>query len=179
MSNGVSSGVKEIRYKINGGQEQIIHGNHGSFWITEDGDDILIEYWAIDLVGNVESPKNSFTIDMDQTIPDVSLSYEVVGGNKLQGWDFEFLAIATDSMSGIWFVEFYVNGELQETIYSPDPFIWIYRYFGDLNLTVSVVVYDYACNSASVEIINPTNSYQSYSKNKNIQNHKTPLILPR
>ena len=40
-SNDVSSGVKEIRYIINGGPEQVINGKTGSFVLTEDGDDIL------------------------------------------------------------------------------------------------------------------------------------------
>ncbi|KYK22804.1 hypothetical protein AYK24_08295 [Thermoplasmatales archaeon SG8-52-4] len=178
FSNNVSSGVKEIRYTINGGAEQVIEGSTGSFVITQDGEDILVEYWAVDWVGNVESPKKSFSIDIDQTSPEVSLSYEIIGGNKLQGWDFEFSVVATDEMSGIWYVEFYLNEDLQETIYAPDPFIWAYTYYGGLNLTVSVVAYDYACNSASDEII-PKTSSNIFSKNNLLQNYVNRLYVSK
>ena len=178
-SNDVSSGVKEIRYTINGGPEQIIPGCSGSFVLTEDGDGILVEYWAIDWVGNVETPKNSFTINIDQTPPEVLLSYDVIGGNKLQGWDLEFTAIPTDATSSIWFVEFYANDVLQETIYTPEPFIWTYTYYGGLNLTITVVAYDHACNSGYDEIIDPKTTYNIFSKNNQIQNCVNRLNILR
>jgi hypothetical protein len=114
------SGVKEIRYTINGGAQQVIPGDNGSFILSEDGDDIYVEYWAIDNSGNAEK-KNSFTIDIDQTPPEIEITYEVIGGNPLRGWDFEFTATATDAMSGVEKVEFWYNGVLQDTVYGPGP----------------------------------------------------------
>ena len=177
-SNSVSSGVKEIRYTINGGAEQIIPGKMGSFMLTTDGEDILVEYWAVDWVGNVESPKNSFTVDIDQTPPDVQLTYEVTGGNKIQGWKLEFTAAPSDAMSNIWYVEFYVNEVHQETIYSPGPYIWTYTYYGGLSLTITAVAFDYACNTGYDEVIDPTTNYHSYSRNKNLQTSVHRLQLP-
>ena len=147
------SGVKEIRYTIDSGAEQVISGSNGSFVLTEEGYDILVEYWAIDNAGNVETPKNSFTIDIDQMPPDVSLTYEVIGGNPWQGWEFEFTLIATDEMSGICKVEIYYNDELQYTFEDPGPeYAWTFR-LGELPESIlKVIVYDCAGNRAE-EII--------------------------
>jgi len=119
------SGVKEIRYCIHGGAEQIIPGDNGSFILDIDGDDILVEFWAIDYAGNYET-KNRFYIDIDQTEPDIELTYEVTGGNWWQGWELTFTAEATDDMSGMERVEFYINDELQDTVYGPGPeYLWL------------------------------------------------------
>jgi hypothetical protein len=125
-----NSGVKEIRYTINKGADQLIIGDNGSFILEEEGDDILIEYWATDIAGNVET-KNNFLIDIDQTVPEISLTYEVIGGNRLTGWFFEFTACAVDEISGMDYVEFYLNGEIMATIHGPGPdYTWIYHWPG-------------------------------------------------
>ncbi len=100
-SNEVSSGVKEIRYTVNGGAQQVLSGNYGSFILSAEGSDILVEYWAVDRVGNVESPKNSFTIDIDKTPPETDLTYEIVSGNWLIGWDFLYCFMVGELMSGV------------------------------------------------------------------------------
>ena len=122
------SGVKEIRYSIYGGPTHIIPGDNGSFVLTKDGYDFFVDYWAIDNAGNYEN-KNRFYIDIDRTEPDIWLGYEVVGGNFWQGWDYLFTATATDDMSGMERVEFYLNDELQETVYGFGPeYSWLLRY---------------------------------------------------
>jgi hypothetical protein len=67
VSMDVSSGVREIKYQINGGPIESIEGDYGYFLLTQehDGKDVLVEYWAIDNVGNEEAQHNTFTIDMD------------------------------------------------------------------------------------------------------------------
>jgi hypothetical protein len=178
-SNGVSSGVREIRYTINGGQEQVIEGSTGSFVITEDGNDILVEYWAVDCVGNVETPKNSFTIDMDQTVPDISLTYEVVGGNMYQGWDFEFTATATDDMSGMVRVEFFFNNELQEVVEGPGPeYVWTFRYWPIPKAIIRATGFDEAGLFASDEIEDPQTT-QSHSTPQSQQSQELPKQQPR
>ncbi len=178
-SNSVSSGVKEIRYIINGGSEQVINGSYGSFEIIEDGDDILVEYWAIDWVGNVETPKKSFTIDIDKTVPEVDLAYEV-GGNKLQGWKFTFTAIATDVMSGMDRVEFYLNNELQETVTGPGPeYKWTIKYNPLPKAIFKATAYDKAGLFNSDEIIDPRTSSHNYLKYQQIPiSNKHILQLP-
>jgi hypothetical protein len=176
-STGVSSGVKEIRYTINGGAEQVIAGSTGSFVISEDGDDISVEYWAIDWVGNVESPKNSFTIDMDQTVPEISLTYEIVGGNMYQGWDFEFTANAVDDMSGMVRCEFYFNNELQDTVEGAGPdYVWTFRYWPIPKAIIRATGFDEAGLSNYDEIHDPTT--QTHSAPTPQQSQEQPLQQP-
>jgi len=94
------SGVDRIEYRINGGSWQTILGNNGTFILDEDGNDICIEYRAFDNVGNKEDTKE-FYIFVDKTPPVTSICYEIVGGNWLFGWDYEFSLTATDAMSGV------------------------------------------------------------------------------
>ena len=164
-SNGVSSGVKEIRYTINGGAEQVIPGKTGSFVITQDGDDIEVEYWAIDWVGNEESPHNTFTIDMDQTVPEISLNYDVTGGSNFTGWEFTFRAEVADIMSGINRVEFYLNGLLQKTVYgSESEYLWVVKLPKGIYCIIKAIAYDNAGNYNSDEIENPKISGKSVPK---------------
>ena len=113
------SGVQEIIYKVNGVQHTIA-GDHGSFKITEDGENIPVEYWAVDEVGNAES-HHTFTVDMDQTKPEIEMTYEVTGGNMIQGWEFTFTADANDATSGMELVDFYFGSELEITIPGAGP----------------------------------------------------------
>ena len=129
------SGVKEIRYRTQGGATQIIVGDNGTFTLTQDddGDDVLLEFWAIDNAGNEETP-NIFYIDMDQTPPEIDLAFEVVGGNPNEGWEFLFTATATDLTSGMERVDFYEEDELQVTVYGSGPeYQWssLYNEFPD------------------------------------------------
>jgi hypothetical protein len=157
LSNDVSSGVDMIKYEVDGGGEQTIIGYSGSFLITQadDGDDVLVEYWAIDHVGNVEG-KHSFTVDMDQTPPTVDLTYEVISGNPIQGWLLEFTATATDHISGMDRVEFFFNYGLQDIIEGSGPiYKWSFIYHGGLNIDVRADGYDIAGNMAMDIIENP------------------------
>ncbi|UCF49647.1 MAG: hypothetical protein JSU91_07830, partial [Thermoplasmatales archaeon] len=181
-SHGVSSGVKEIRYTVNGGEEQVIPGRIGSFVLTDDGNDILVEYWAVDWVGNVESSKNSFTVDIDQTLPTISLSYEVSGGCPIQGWEFTFTAAAEDVMSQMDRVEFYLNGVLQATVSGPGPdYSWSLIYWPLPSAIFSATAFDQAGLFDSDEIIDPVVTSSKQFINKQIPNNdyntlKTPHL---
>ena len=111
------SGVNATYYRINGGEWETYDS---PFVISGDGDDILIEFYSIDNAGNQESHKHA-TIDMDQTEPDIEQIYEVIGGDLWHGWDLLFTATATDDMSGMHRVEFYISDKLQETVIGPGP----------------------------------------------------------
>ena len=113
------SGVKEIRYRIGGGSWQTISGHHGTFMIDEDGDNILIEYYAVDNAGN-EEDINSFTIDMDQTVPDIE---EVTWEGFKEGDDFyvTYTCDAVDATSGMDRVEFYINDMFLDEIVGAGP----------------------------------------------------------
>jgi len=162
------SGVCGFFVLYNGGSGQFIPGNCITIIIGDDGNDILIEYWAVDCVDNLESTHHSFTIDMDQTVPKIDLTYEV-SGNKWLGWEFIFTATATDIMSGMDYVEFYLNEVLQETIIGPGPeYTWTIRYEPLPRAIFTATAYDKAGLFSSDEIIDPRTNTHSYSKNSQI-----------
>jgi hypothetical protein len=150
------SGVAEIKYRIDGGATQTITGFQGSFIIHDDGDDVEVEYWAIDNVGNAESPSNTFTVDMDQTAPGVDLSYEVIGGSPSEGWDIVFTATATDDTSGMERVDFLFNNVLQVSVPGPGPtYQWTIEYYPLPHVFFKAEAYDIAGNMDYDELEDP------------------------
>jgi len=147
------SGVKDTYYRINSSEWEKYNN---PFILSEDGNDILIEYYSIDKAGNVEDVK-SVTIDIDQTPPYIKLKYEVVGGNRINGWEIQFTVIAYDNTSGVdGRVEFYFNNELQEVITGPGPeYFWTFRYWPIPNGIFRATVWNGAGLFASDEILNP------------------------
>jgi hypothetical protein len=168
----VSSGVKEIKYQVGDGPVETIDGSAGTFLITvaDDNENIEVTYWAIDNVGNAEATNLiQPLINMDQTEPEIDLYYEVDSGNPQQGWKLIFTAYADDFTSLMDRVEFYLNGEWQETVYGPGPeYQWIFIYHGGLNLIITAKGFDNAGNMASDSVENPT----SYTYNLNTQQQK-------
>jgi len=150
-SNYVSSGVKEIRYTINDGAEHVIDGSTGSFVLTEEGNDILVKYWAVDYVGNVESTKNSFEIDIDQTPPQTDLTYEIVGGNWLIGWDFEYTFIVFDFASGVNATYYRIEGGEWEIYTGPFTIRW-----NGEDILIEYYSVDYAGNVEDIKSSNVT-----------------------
>ena len=173
-TNGWQSGVQEIKYRIDGGSTQSIPGDSGSFVLSTDGEDIEIEYWAVDNVGNEEAHNFVNPVDMDQTVPTIDLKYEVTGGNALQGWEFTFTATATDAMSGMDYVEFYFNGVYQTVVEGEGPeYVWTIQYNPMPNAFVDAVGYDVAGNDASDRVDNPkSKNVQSLNQNTQSQQIK-------
>jgi hypothetical protein len=112
------SDVKEIRYSVDG-DEDVLPGAIGTFDITEDGNDIEVEYWAIDFVGNVES-KNSFTLSLDKTVPDIE-EVEWEAEKRDGAWWITFTCDATDATAGMDRVEMYINEGLWATVTDEGP----------------------------------------------------------
>jgi hypothetical protein len=173
-SEDVSSGVKEIKYKKGNGGWETITGPTGTFLITQadDGNDVPIEYYAIDKVGNEES-HHTFYVDMDQTAPTIDLTYEVLEGNPIQGWYVEFTATATDAVSTMDRVEFFLNEGLQATNVSEGPiYKWGWIYFGDLAVDITAVAHDDAGNFAS-DLVEDPESHGYNFNSQSSQNIKT------
>jgi hypothetical protein len=146
------SGVDYIVYSIDGAQSTI-DGETGTFIIHDDGDDVQVEYWAVDMVGNAES-HNSFTIDMDQTPPVIDLTYEWEGTSP--PWTFHFIANATDATSGMERVEFYLNGGLEKIITGPGPeYIFSLPYIPPPYALWTAIGFDFAGLEASDFVENP------------------------
>ena len=143
-SNNVSSGVKEIRYTINGGVEQVFPGwQGGSFVLTEDDKDIVVEYWAVDNAGNVET-KKSFVINLDQTKPDIDAEWKI--NKKVSSWNVKFICYASDITSGMDKVEMYIDNQLYETSTGP-TYEFIIKWSSELkNSQFKFVAYDLAGN---------------------------------
>ena len=114
------SGINATYYRIKSGEWEIYNS---PFVISEDENDILIEYYSVDNVGNIEEIK-SFMVDIDQTEPEINLWWEIIGGDKLTGWHILFTADAWDECSRMNRVEYYLNGFLQENITGPGPYYW-------------------------------------------------------
>jgi sporulation protein YlmC with PRC-barrel domain len=117
------SGVQQIDYRINGGSWQTIiipdDEGEGTFVFGDDGNDILIEYRAIDNVGNQEAI-NSFEISMDQTTPVMEeISWEAYKESGF--WYVDLTCSATDATAGMDRVEFYINNGEQEVIPGSGP----------------------------------------------------------
>lgn len=148
-----SDEIAEIYYGINGNLSLY----NDTFNVTISGDHIL-EWYAIDHVGNKSEIDGPFYFKVDKTPPDIDLYYEVVGGNPLQGWDFEFTACAIDTMSGMDRVEFYLNNVVQETVSGPGPdYKWTVRYWPIPNARFWAKAFDKAGNSDWDDIIEPSN----------------------
>jgi hypothetical protein len=167
------SGVDYIVYDIDGSQGTI-DGDTGTFTVTQDGGGIVVKYWAVDNVGNAETP-HSFIIDMDQTPPVIDLSYEWEDGPSPPGppWMFHFIANATDATSGMERVEFYLNQGLQKIITGPGPvYIFSLLYVPPPQAIWTAIGFDFAGLENSDFVENPeyTTNLKMGGSNSEISN---------
>jgi hypothetical protein len=175
--NGVTSGVKEIKYKIDGGSEQKYTAE---FTVSTDGPH-TVTYYAVDNVGNTETPQKQVTFKIDKTVPDITLAYEVTGGNANQGYEVTFTATSIDDTSGMDRVEWYYNNVIQNTTPGAGPtYIWIlYHHDPNLDVTIRATGYDIAGNYASYEIHNPESHSSQSLPNSATQPTTTKVNLGR
>jgi len=117
--------VKEIHYRIDEGQDQIY--KHPII-ISEEGPHTFM-YWAIDNAGN-EEEHHTVWLKIDKHDPVVSITRPREGylylfdsetrrsllGLTIVIGDITVESQATDAMSGIDRVEFYLDGMLQHTV---------------------------------------------------------------
>jgi hypothetical protein len=113
----------EIHYILDG-VETVVSGDLATFSVNGNGAH-NIEYWAIDLMGNVETPHNTiptFRIDAGAP-PSIAITAPETGlylfGNQLISLSKIFIigaftieATATDAESGVYRVQFYLDGDL-------------------------------------------------------------------
>jgi hypothetical protein len=155
----INSGVAEIKYSVNGGTPQTYTG---PFMLTDDGDDVLVEYWAIDNVGHEETP-NSFTVDIDQTPPSIDLTWEAFQESGV--WFVTFTATCDDALSGNWKVRFDMNGVEQITIEDPGPTYQWTMDWTNANFIIRATIWDMAGNDAFDEVDSDDIEESSYSMN--------------
>jgi hypothetical protein len=149
-------GVNTTYYSIDSGPWDVYEN---PFLLKEDNV-YYIAYYSVDVSGNEELPKNA-TVKKDRTPPFINLTYNITG-NPENGWTVYFTVFAFDNMSGMDRVEFYVNDELQETIYGAGPiYEWVLEVWdGVSSLDITVYAYDFAGNMVS-DYANPKEKSKS------------------
>jgi len=168
-SNGVSSGVKQIMYKINSGDWQTKTGATATFKVTTSGVNTIL-YKAVDNVGN-EQAQQTTSVKIDKGKPTISLTYEVTGGNPIQGYDVTFTATCTDDTSLLDKVEFYFNAFYEAEVVGPGPtYQWMYHYTPLPNQEIKAIVYDLAGNSAFDTVVNPVSHDMPQSQPQSMMN---------
>jgi len=148
------SGVKEIRYRIEKGSWHIIHGDNGTFVVDEEGNDVLIEYYAIDNAGNEEETK-SFSLDIDKTPPSpYCVEVAVYKDNETGCYMIEFIIKSDGGCSGMDRVEIFLLGEHHETIEGSGPDYCFVIYWSNslLGHSCSIILYDRAGHFIEIKI---------------------------
>jgi hypothetical protein len=149
-----SDDIAAIYYEIDGVPRKYTK----PFFITEedDGEDILFEWRAINYDGNYSDWDGPFIFNMDQTEPDIDLTYEWSGHGP--PWEFTFIANATDATSGMERVEFWHNEELMKTVYGPGPYYTFTLLWEPPPYSIwKAIAYDMAGNSAYDSVRGPSN----------------------
>lgn len=125
-------GVREVRYRIDGGIWQTQAGSTASFSISTDGAH-SIEYYAIDKVDNAEAVR-TVNFQIDQTPPSPPAGIGEMNGVVNNQWQkannvptFTW-ASSNDAGSGVWGYQFYFgedpNGIAYQTFTAGQPRQW-------------------------------------------------------
>jgi hypothetical protein len=109
---GFNGSFYEINYRIDGGSWQTYTA---PFSLTTEGIH-LFEWYCDDNMSNI----GSIEIKIDKTAPLISINYSI-WRKYWKGYLYTYNIEALDKMSGMNRTEFFVNGELQETIIGPGP----------------------------------------------------------
>lgn len=159
------SGVKEIHYKINNGDEKVVTGSTAEVSLTEESA-ITLNYWAVDNDGNTET-QNSLEVKIDKTAPTITLSASpsTLWPPNKKMVDVTVKGSAKDELSGIISTTFTITdeyGSVSPTISGFGSAIQLeaWRNGNDSNgrlYTITATSEDSAGNqsSASTEVICP------------------------
>lgn len=90
------SGVREVRYRVDGGAEQVVAGASAEVALEAEGIHTL-QYRAVDLAGNSEAAR-TLVVRIDRTVPSLSLSG---GGSYTVDQAVEVRCTASDALSGL------------------------------------------------------------------------------
>jgi hypothetical protein len=147
-----------IHYILDGGSEVVVQGGTAQFTVSTNGEH-SVEYWSVDSVGNEEAHKISPVFKIDQgSPPTVSITGPEPGfylfGNKILSMSkvfiigaFDVEATANDAESGIYRVQFLLDGE----IFSEDTEKPYSAYCSEKHMgagTIKVIAEDFSGNTA-------------------------------
>lgn len=143
------SGVNVTYYRIYEGEWQIYNN---PFVLSEDGNDVLIEFYSIDNIGNIEEIKST-SIDIDKTPPNVTIEWDLGGYNGQLL--ITFTVICSDETSGMDRVEMYINDGLWATVEGAGPeYVFEMKWSNAFkNVIFKFILYDHAGWSAQLEFI--------------------------
>jgi hypothetical protein len=165
-------GVWITYYRINSGNWKIYDS---PFILSEDGSDILIEYYSIDYDEKEENVKSTI-IDIDKTSPNMTVEWDVEKLGEGE-WEVTFHIEITDGTSGSEGLEIYLNDALQAVLDGPGPFNWRSIILGGVPLSFKFVASDIAGNQAVVVVNDTEISYQNKIKDFFSQQSINPFIL--
>ncbi|MHA2389938.1 MAG: hypothetical protein ACXACW_14560, partial [Candidatus Hodarchaeales archaeon] len=154
-----NDGVWITYYRINSGNWKIYDS---PFVLSEDGNDILIEYYSIDYSEKEENVKSTI-IDIDRTSPNMTVEWDVEKLGEGE-WEVTFYIEITDGTSGSEGIEIYLNDALQAVLDGPGPFTWRSVILGGVPLSFKFVTSDLAGNQAVVVVNDTDISYQNRIK---------------
>ena len=104
------SGVKEIRYAINGGAEVVVEGDAASIPFTANGI-YSVQFFAVDNAGNTESAQ-SVTVRLDKSAAETSAAFS--GSPNGAGWFNSNVSLNLSSTdagdSGVKQINYSING---------------------------------------------------------------------
>jgi len=103
------SGIRELRYVLDGGAEVVVTGESAEIQVTADGIHTL-SYYAIDKINNPEAVK-TITINIDTVAPELDAT--VSGTVGTSGWyrsAASLMLAATDATSGVKEIRYSING---------------------------------------------------------------------
>jgi len=155
-----TSGVSEISYQVDNGTWNTYTD---PFTLTENGEH-NVSFYAVDNAGNEEA-EQSVAVNIDKRKPSLAVFRPVEGRLYLWGrdtistvsgttvivGDIRVEVNATDNVSGMDRVEFYVDGELQNTS-TQAPYTWLWDDRAFFRKTLRIVAYNNAGNTAEREI---------------------------
>ena len=165
------NGVDATYYRINGGEWETYNI---PFIIVQEGKDIIIEFYSVDNLGNVEDVKND-TLDIDKTPPEMIVNISKIKDEWHKWWVIVNVTF-TDNLSGVVYdsmdrIEFYLNDVLQDTVTGPGPdYTWKFLYSGGLKITIGVGAH--ICDKAGNcdDLFNETQIYFSRNRNQLFMN---------
>jgi hypothetical protein len=138
-----TSGVNHTYYRIDDG-EWLLYTT--PVVIESDGIHALY-YHSMDNAGNNEQVKGPFSFKLDQTSPELTLVKQ-----QIDLFTVQFIAQAQDETSGVAYVEFLLDGQLQTTD-TQAPYEWTLTTFEQYSVTATV--YDNAGNTQSQTMSTP------------------------
>lgn len=109
--------VKQIYYSINGSSYKKYNGELA--FSSKNGHEYTLKYYAVDNVGNAEkAEKNDFIVDEKPPEPQSEIEGLVVGNNKTNE-NAKLVINASDNLSGVDHVQYYIDENPFKTYQGP------------------------------------------------------------